>query len=94
MKTPTSLADRVRGLRESAGLNPRALSLLAGLDNSHVRLVELGERGSNITYETVHALARVLGASVEWIGSGEGEPPTSEQVIAAVEAARAAKAAA
>lgn len=75
-------------------MNPRALSLLAGLDNSHIRLIELGERGSNITYDTVSRLARVLGSSVEWLGSGDGDPPTDAEVVAAVDAARARKAAA
>lgn len=64
--------------------------MLAGLSESHVRLVELGERGPNITYETVHSLARVLGASVEWLGSGEGDPPTDEQVREATRIAREA----
>lgn len=92
MVTPMgSIAERVKELREIAGLTPRALSILAGLNQSHVRLVESGERGSNLGYETVHALARTLGASVEWLGSGEGEGPAPEHVRAAVEAARVAR---
>jgi hypothetical protein len=52
-------------------------------------LIEAGER-TRIEFDTVHALARVLGVDVLWLGAGKGEVPSREQVLSAVERARAA----
>ncbi len=51
--------DRMRELREKAGLTQEALADAAGLHWSYVGQIERGER--NLTYKNVLRLARGLG---------------------------------
>lgn len=81
------MPDRLRWARTVAGLSKRALSDIAGLDPSHVRFIEAGER-PNPSVDTLGALAEKLGTSVDWLAFGRGEPPTEAAVRAAVEHAR------
>jgi transcriptional regulator with XRE-family HTH domain len=89
MNTPT-LADRLRALRAWSGLTAIELSVLAGLDRSHVRLLEAGLRKTPAA-ETVVSLGQVLGTTTEWLTRGGGRAPTERTVRAAVKTARAAK---
>lgn len=86
----TSLAMRVAFARELSGLTPRGLSVIAGLDPTHVRLIETGER-PKLYGETLVMLARALGTTAEWLITGDGNPPTRDEVLAGVERARAAQ---
>lgn len=89
METLTTLPDRLRWARETAGLSKRGLSDIAGLDPSHVRFIEAGER-PNPSVDTLGALAEKLGTTVDWLAFGRGEAPTEAAVRAAVERARVA----
>lgn len=73
--------------RELADLTPRGLSVLAGLDPTHVRLIEGGDRPDPRS-STVLAIAQTLGVTVEWLLTGEGDAPTADHVRAVVERAR------
>lgn len=76
----------VRELAEK--LSSRELSELAELADTHVRLIERGERLAP-SVETISRLACVLGVSLDWLIRGDGPEPTAEHVRAAVERARA-----
>lgn len=65
---PFPLALRVRALRELGGITRRALSLRAGLDPSHVRLLE--RSGKQTTATTVGRLAVVLGVRERYLVDG------------------------
>jgi transcriptional regulator with XRE-family HTH domain len=67
------------------GLSAIGLSRLAGLPSgAHVGLIESAAR-PNPTIETLSKIAGVLGVSIDWLATGEGAPPTAEQIRAAVE---------
>ncbi len=89
MQTHTSIAERVRWLRASAGLSMRSLSDLAGLDPSHVRLIESGERDDPRS-KTLSQLANVTGVTLDWLIDGKGDTPDPDAVRAAVGRARGA----
>ena len=55
-----------------AGYNPRSLSLAAGLGMTAVRDI-LDGRIASPRYQTLEALARLLGVSVAWLANGEAE---------------------
>lgn len=83
------MRDRLRELRAIAGgLSQRELSLLAGLNGSHVGLIEQG-RVTEPGGATMAKLAEVFGVSLDWLVLGVGAAPRPEQVVASVEAARA-----
>lgn len=68
------LADRVREARKRKGLSRYRLSKDAGLDPSHVQLIETGQR-TRCSGETLAALAAVLDVTVDWLlGAGPLEP--------------------
>lgn len=67
----------------------RALSDLAGLDSSHVRLIESGAR-EDPRSQTLAAIARATGSSLDWLVAGKGAPPAADDVLAAVARARLA----
>lgn len=67
----------------------RGLSDLASLDSSHVRLIESGVR-EDPRSQTLAAIARATGATLDWLIAGKGDPPSAEDVRAAVERARIA----
>ncbi len=83
-----SLAERLRWLREQAGLPKRTLSNLARLDPSHVRSIEKGTR-VNPQSDTVVALAEVLGCTTDWLLRGLGSPPSADVLLDAVAHAKA-----
>ncbi|SRR5579871_118991 len=63
MSTPSFFADRLRGLRESAGLSQYALAKRAGLSKQAMSRLEMGEREP--TWVTVQRIAAALGVSCE-----------------------------
>lgn len=69
-----TLPRRLEHARKAAGLNRSALATRAGLDPSHVRLIEDGHR-ENPTGSTLAKLAEVLNVSLDWLVRGIGEPP-------------------
>lgn len=71
----SSLASRLRAARKSLKLSARALDERAGLTPGHTWLIEHGER-SDITTDTAKALARALGATLDWLLTGEGAAPS------------------
>ena len=83
MDTPHA---RLKQARTIAGLSQRELARLAHLASTHVGLIESGHV-ENPQTDTLCALARVLGCSLDWLLAGEGPPPTTEQVVAAIERA-------
>lgn len=78
-------------LRSYTDLTCAELDRLAGLHRGHTWAIEQQTR-ENPERGTVRGLAAVLGSSVGWLLEGEGEPPTRDEVRAAVESARAAHA--
>lgn len=61
-----------------AGYNPRSLSLAAGLGMTAVRDI-LDGRIASPRYQTLEALARLLGISVAWLANGEATPSAEAQ---------------
>lgn len=88
-----TLGDRVAHLRTRAELSGSELARLSGLARSHVQLIESGARMA-LQADTLLALATVLGVSLDWLVRGLGEEPSPETIRAAVEVARARRAAA
>lgn len=81
---------RVRRLREVAGISLRELAWLAETSPGYPAHVESGfveQIGTAIAFR----LARVLGCSLEHLLTGGGDPPTDEQILAAVASAREAR---
>jgi Peptidase S24-like len=69
------LSSRLERAMREAGYNPRSLSLAASLGMTAVRDI-LDGRIISPRYSTLHALARVLGISVEYLVHGDiGAPP-------------------
>jgi phage repressor protein C with HTH and peptisase S24 domain len=65
-----TLTSRLERAMRDAGYNPRSLSLAAGLGMTAVRDI-LDSRIVSPRYQTLEALARLLGVSVGWLMSGE-----------------------
>ena len=86
-----SLAARVRYLHETSGLDQKAMSLLAGLSQSHVHQLIHGRLRAP-RCETLAKLARTFDVSLEWLVSGEGPVPPPRRIRAAAELARLAAA--
>jgi transcriptional regulator with XRE-family HTH domain len=57
-------------------MSQRQLSDAAGLTKNHVALIESGRR-PRIAQQTVSALARALGVSLDWLVDGQGSGPES-----------------
>ncbi len=87
-ETLGSIGERVAHLQSLSGLDRAELSKLAGLAQSHVGLIMRGGV-KNPAGSTLGAIAKVTGASTDWIITGAGAPPTDDVVKAAVEAAKA-----
>lgn len=81
-----SLASRLRTLREIAGVSAREASALSGLSPSHVALLETDRHRA--TTDTVAAIARAFGVSIDWLVTGNDKAPTARAVRASVDAAR------
>ena len=80
------VADRLKRLREVAGLSQLGLGHLAGLAGSHVGAIE--RRRGDVEIPTLRALSRVLGCSIGYLAAGEGECPDESTVTRAVARAR------
>ena len=91
------LGSRLAAARRAAGVSRVDLAHAAGLHPVHIRKIELNER-PNLALATATALARAMGAELDWLANGVGPAPDNERVAtsvaSALEAARAAKAAA
>jgi transcriptional regulator with XRE-family HTH domain len=72
--------------RELAGLTPRELGTLIGASPITVGNLEQGV-SRNPNADTVVALARTLGVSLDWLLLGRGRAPTRERVQAAAQRA-------
>lgn len=80
-----TLARNVRLILRAAKITATRLSVLAGLDRSHVRVILQGRRG-NLGAHTVVSIATVAGVSLDWLVRDIGEPPPAERILAAVSA--------
>lgn len=67
-------------------LSARELSNLSGLSFGLVALIESGVR--DMGGRSAIALAETLGASIDWLLTGNGDAPLESQVSDAVERAR------
>lgn len=89
MSNPETPASRIAALRAAGKLSARRLSLISGLADGHVGLIEAGTLGAKRGLEgkTLAALAKTLGATVAWIEKGEGVAPDEAAVLRAVKRA-------
>ena len=55
-----AIGEVIRQLRQARGLSQAAVAKRAGLHTNTVAFIERGERGTQITWETVEAIARGL----------------------------------
>jgi|GEM_PF-3081597 len=78
--TLSTIPERIAWARTCAGLTPNRLSVLAGLDRSHVRLIEDG--GARTAAETVGKIANVLKITTDWLISGVGAEPDPDTLRA------------
>jgi transcriptional regulator with XRE-family HTH domain len=69
----TSFAQRLRGLREAAGLSQYALAKKSGLTKQALSRLELGERAP--TWQTVQLLASALGVDCSSFVDPNLKPP-------------------
>lgn len=96
MTRSQALAERLQLAFSLADVTARELDRLAGETQGHFSLMvdRLRKRtDSDIETETAESYARVLGVSLDWLIRGAGREPSKNRVRAAVEAARASKAA-
>lgn len=82
-----TIAVRVHQARTDAGLSARELSKLAGVSNAYVTLLE-GGRSAAPSQAIVARLAKVLGTTSDWLGSGIGVAPSPKLLAEAVARAR------
>lgn len=82
------MGDRVRALRERAGLSLKEFERLAMLCGGHCWQIENDPNRTQVRTDTAVRIARLTGATVEYIASGSGRPPSDRQLRAAVNAAR------
>src|SRR5579872_5035151 len=73
-----TLPDRLDRLMREAGYNPRSLSLRAGLGITAVRDIIDG-RIASPRYQTLEALARVLGVAVGRLANGAADQPADSR---------------
>lgn len=66
-----TIPERVAWLRDAAELSKRGLSKLAGLDPSHVRLLE-DSTGQRTSRRTAESLAGVFDVELAWLMLGVG----------------------
>lgn len=86
---PSDVAARLRWLVEVSGKTANALSELAGLDRTYLRLILTGQRTA-FGAAPMAALAQVFGADLDWLLLGVGPQPSEESVCEAAERAKAA----
>lgn len=70
----TSFGERLKQLREKAGLTQYALAKASGVTAQAIANIE---RGSEPTWPTVIKLARALGVNVSEFDQGDEEPPAA-----------------
>ncbi len=85
-------SDRLRRVIDLGGVTIAETARLSDLSTNAVQFFLSGRR-ENPSSESVVALARATGVSLDWLLTGEGKEPTANDVRAAVEAARARAAA-
>lgn len=68
----SSIGSRIKELRKGAKLTLDALGTRVGISNSALSLIENGKNTPSA--RTVKLIARELGASEQWILTGEGDP--------------------
>jgi len=88
---PYGLPERLRALREMAGLTRKELAKLSGLADSHVGLIESARRSAP-SAETLAKIAKATGVPLGWLATGDGRAPTSRAVKAAIARATEARA--
>lgn len=86
-RPPYPAGDRIHEARVRGGITARELDRLAGITAGHTSLIESGYV-RNVSAETAARIARVLGASLDWLLLGRGRAPSERIVKAAIEAAR------
>jgi transcriptional regulator with XRE-family HTH domain len=75
MPDVSSLAKKLKRLREEAGLSQQALAVAAGLSTGVVSRIEQGQK-SDVLLSTAAALARALGITVDSLAEPtSAEPP-------------------
>lgn len=86
-----TLASRLLILRGLAGgISQREFAHLAEVSPGYPGIIERSERELEISAVVAKRMAGVFDCSTDFLISGEGEPPDSAHVQAAVERARAA----
>lgn len=88
-KTPSPLGLRVARLRKAAGIGARPLSLAIGATHSVIAQLENG-RIVDLRAGLLLPLARVLGTTMEFLLTGEGQEPSPEETRAAFKSLRPA----
>jgi len=86
---PSDIGKRLKRIRRRAGIDPEVLSAVCGLSRTHVHCIEVGWIVSP-RQETLLALSRVLGVSLDHLLAGRGGAPSAEEVKAAFGRAQAA----
>lgn len=84
------MQDRLNQLLLIAGLSARQACKLAGLPETFTS--RLKSAASQPVVGNAMALARVFGTTTDYLFAGSGEPPTPDQIRAAVQAAQEAAA--
>ena len=82
-------SDRLRRAIDLGGVTISEAARLARLSTNAVQFYLSGRR-ENPSGESAVQIARALGVSLDWLLTGTGEEPTANDVLAAVERARAA----
>ena len=75
-ESPTTLAERLRQVRELRGLSLNALAKVSGVARTTIGYIESGETSPSLA--TVELLAQALQLSVAWLAFNEGIPSQSE----------------
>lgn len=83
----TSVGRRVAFLRFLGGITASRLSKLAGL--SHATIAKIESSRSDPQSSVIGKIAKVTGASADWLISGTGELPAEGDVRAAIAIAQA-----
>jgi hypothetical protein len=82
-----TLAERAAWLASHTGVSLSETDALAGKTRGHWQAIVAGN-ATNPTLSTLSAYAEVCGASVGWLGKGEGDAPSPDDVKAAIERAK------
>lgn len=82
-----TVGQRLKETRTLSGLSTKEVDKLAGISPGHTWTLEKAETAS-AEAKTLNAVCVVLGLSLDYLVRGEGEPPTKEQIDAAVATAR------